>query len=128
MEKKQPLFLIIALVIFGMALASAMWAFSKKNVTAHRDELISEVTFIASDAFQYRHHPKAIGGGGGSYAGYHIPSALKSNGHAEFTVTDSADEELTIEATSVRGIGSVAAKVSRNGEIHNFSYTGEFLE
>ena len=105
-----------------------MWAFSKKNVSAHRDELISEVTHIASDAYQYRHRPKSIGGGGGSYGGYQIPNKMQSLGHAAFTVTDSAGEELTIEATSTRGIGSVAAKIGRDGEIRNFSYTGEFLE
>lgn len=128
MDKKQPLLLVIALLVFGVALASAMWTFSMKSVSAHRDELISEVTHIASDAFQYRHRPRAIGGGGGSYGGYQIPTSLRKNGHAEFTVSDSAGETLTIEAVSSRGIGMVATTIGLDGEIHGFSYSGEFLE
>ncbi len=128
MDKKQPLFLIIALLIFGVALGSALWAFGKKNVSAHRDELISEVTHIASDAFQYRARPKSIGGGGGSYGGYHIPYRLGANDHAEIKVSGSPADEIVIEAVSTMGMGKVAATIGSDGEIHAFSYTGEFLE
>jgi hypothetical protein len=128
MDAKQPFFLIIGLIVFGVALAVAMWAFSKKNVSAHRDQLISEVTHIASDAFQYRYRPRGVGGGGGSYGGYRVPNQLQTNGHAEFSVSDSAGETLSIQAISTHGIGSVSAKIGRDGEIHDFTYTGEFLE
>ena len=54
MDKKQPFFLIMVMMIFGVALSSAMWVFSKNNVTSHRDLIVSEISHIAADAFQFR--------------------------------------------------------------------------
>ena len=114
MENKQPLFLIIALIVFGVALASGIWVFSRKNVAAHRDELVIEITHIAADAFQYRHRPKSIGGGGNSYAGYRIPLKLRENDRAQFSATDSAGAKLSIVASSTDGLGSVSAMVGQS--------------
>ena len=128
MDKKQHLLLVIALMVFGVSLASAIFVFSKKNVTAHRDELVSEITQVGADAFQYMHRPKLFGGGGGSYTGYRVPEKLRTNEHAAITVSDSAGDKLTIVATSSLGIGSVAVKIDQIGTLQDFAYTGEFME
>ena len=128
MDKKQPLLLIMAMMIFGVALSSAMWVISKNNVTSHREIIVNEISHIAADAFQYIHRPIATGGGGGSYRWYRVPDQFRANEHAGFAAKDSAGEILTIVATSSRGIGTVIAKVDLEGKFLGFSYTGEFTE
>lgn len=126
MEKKQPLLLVLALIVFGVALASAIGIFSRKNITAHRDEMLSEITQIAADAYQFRHRPRSIDGGGGSYTGYRIPEKLKANDHAEFAVAESAGVQLRIVGTSTHGLGSVAVDVDNEGTLKEINYDGEF--
>jgi hypothetical protein len=128
MEKKQPLFLILALLVLGATLASAIWVFSRNNVSSFRDMLVSEITHIAADAVQFRARAKSSGGGGGSYGGYKIPPRLRANSHAVFSATDSAGQTLVIIASSTRGLGSVSAKAGRDGAMRDVSFTGEFAE
>jgi hypothetical protein len=115
------------MVVFGVTLATAIWVFSKNNVSAHRDLLVSAISHIASDAVQYRHRPKPSGGGG-SFAGYQVPQRLLESEHATLSAKDSAGYVLTILATSTHGLGSVSARVRGDGALGNFSYTGEFAD
>jgi hypothetical protein len=125
MAKSHPLVLILSLALFGIALAVIVWVFTSNNMSARRDALVAQMTGIATDATRYRHLPRPQGGGG-SYAGYAVPKAMRSTKLGEFTATDSAGAALTIVATSAGGGGRISAILRRDGELREFRYDGEF--
>ncbi len=119
---------MIAMLVFGVSIASAIWVFGKNNINTHRDELINEINHIAADAFQYRLRPVQMGGGGGSYTGYHIPSKLVGKLKSSIDVETLDPYHLSLTATSSLNVGSVKATMDEKGKLSDYSYSGQFIE
>lgn len=126
MDRKQPLILILAVALFGGAIAAAIWVFSEKNVRVRRDAIVTECLRIAADARQYRLRPATLGGGGGAYRGYVLPAALRSTGYARYeAVPDSAGDTLRLSATAAGRLGTIDAVVGPEGSLTIVRITGE---
>jgi hypothetical protein len=129
MDKKQPLLLIMVMVIFGIGIASALWVFGQRNVSAHREEILNDLNHIAAHMYQFRLRPTELGGGGGTYFGYKIPDKLASNEVATFSIIEHASPDtMTIEARSVHNLGVVTAMINATGQLSGHRFTGEFAE
>jgi hypothetical protein len=67
-----------------------------------------------------------MGGGGGSYARYSIPSKLRAGDLATYEIAaSSSPDTLVIIATAGRGGGTVTAGVDPSGAVTIRSLTGD---
>ena len=127
MDKKQPLVLIVIMMIFGIAIAYSLWLFGEKNIQSHKDQIILDLNHIAAHAVQYRLKPANLGGGGGSFGGYRIPEKLNRNEVASYmALAPQGSSPLVIRATSVQSLGEITAEVDSAGTVRITSQTGEF--
>jgi len=95
MGQQQLLLIILGVIIVGIAIAVGLSMFTAQSVGANRDAIISDLTNLAANAYQYRIRPTTMGGGGGSYVGYALPPSLASNENGVYTVS-SAGTATTI--------------------------------
>lgn len=127
MGHKQPLFLVIGIIVFGFGVALALYVYGESNLYSHRDSLLHDLRHIGSDAVQFRMRPKSMGGGGGSYQGYSIPSKLTVTEHARFQIVgEPTTKLLTLRAFSIFRIGTIDAVIDSAGRFQFAGATGEF--
>ena len=127
MGQQQLLLIILGVIIVGIAIAVGLSMFTAQSVNANRDAIISDITNMAANAYQYRIRPVSMGGGGGSYTGYSLPVALASNENGSYTVTVAANL-VTFTGTSAQGYGTVTGGYDATGRLSGtFSFTGQFL-
>ena len=90
MGQQQLLLIILGVIIVGIAIAVGLSMFTAQSVGANRDAIISDLTNMAANAYQYRIRPTTMGGGGGSYVGYGIPPSLVSNENGSYALNGAA--------------------------------------
>jgi hypothetical protein len=129
MLRKQPLLLIVMIMVFGVAVAGAIWIFGVRNIQMRRDHIVADINRLAADAFQYRLRPASMGGGGGSYAHYSIPEKLRVTPLAAYEISQtSSPETLIILAVAARDLGTITASVDPGGMVRITARTGELDE
>ena len=122
MGQQQLLLIILGVIIVGIAIAVGISMFSSGAVQANKDAIINDLKNLSANAYQFRIRPVTIGGGGGTYAAYTIPSRLQSNENGTFTAVAVA-AQVTFTATSSHGYGTVVAVCDSTGQLGNFSGT-----
>jgi hypothetical protein len=125
MGQQQLLLIILGVIIVGIAIAVGISMFSSSSVQSNKDALINDINNLAANGYQYRIRPTTMGGGGGSYVGYAIPSKLRSNENGAYTATAVA-AQITFVGTSGQGYGTVTAICDSTGKLGTFTYTGQF--
>ena len=127
MDRRSPFFLVLMIVLFGVAIAVAISIFGERNMQMRRDMVVSSLQHIAADALQFRRRPSTMGGGGGSYDHYSIPVKLRSNEFAAFAIAPaSKPDTLIIVATAPHGAGSITASVDPGGTLVIRELAGDF--
>ena len=66
MGQQQLLLIILGVIIVGIAIAVGLSMFTAQSINANRDAIISDITNMAANAYQYRIRPVSMGGGGGA--------------------------------------------------------------
>ena len=125
MGQQQLLLIILGVIIVGIAIAVGISMFSSGSIQANRDALVNDLNNLAANAYQYRIRPTTMGGGGGAYTGYTIPTKLVSNDNGSFTRAAAA-QSVTFVGTSGQGYGTVTAVCDSTGRLTSFTYTGQF--
>lgn len=125
MGTQQLLLIIVGLIVVGIAIAVGVAMFGSSSVEANRDSLINDINNLAANAKQYRSKLRTMGGGGGSYLGYLIPSNLTDLEDGWFAASIQ-DKDIVVTATSKFGFGTIQATVDSNGTVGNYQYTGDF--
>ena len=125
MGQQQMLLIIVGVIIISIAIAVGIELFGATSISSNKDAIINDMNNIAADAYQYRVRLKTMGGGGGSYAGYKIPSKLQSNDDAGYSV-DPQSGYVTLTGISSEGFGSVVATIDSNGNLTNYTYSDQF--
>ena len=125
MGQQQMLLIIVGVIIISIAIAVGIELFGATSISSNKDAIINDMNNIAADAYQYRVRLKTMGGGGGSYAGYKIPTKLQSNDDAGDSV-DPQSGYVTLTGISSEGFGSVVATIDSNGNLTNYTYSDQF--
>ena len=123
MGQQQLLLIILGVIIVGIAIAVGISMFSSGTVQANKDAIINDLNNLAANAYQYRIRPTTMGGGGGGYTGYTIPTKLSSNENAAYTVGSISATSMTFTGTSTQGYGTVIAVLDSTGKLGTFSGT-----
>jgi type II secretory pathway pseudopilin PulG len=105
MGQQQLLLIILGVIIVGIAIAVGLQLFQSGSIGANSDALINDMMNIAAHADQYRIRPESMGGGGGSFDGYLLPTRLEETGNGTFTAVGAVGV-LTVVGTSTPYEGS----------------------
>lgn len=125
MGTQQLLLVIVGLIVVGIAIAVGVAMFGANSVSTNKDSLVNDINNIAANAKQYRSRLRNMGGGGGSYLGYLLPSKLSDLEDGSFALSIQ-DKDVIITATSAYNFGTIQATIDSNGTVGNFQYTGDF--
>ncbi len=127
MGQQQLLLIILGVIIVGIAIAVGLSMFSSQSISSNKDAITNDLNNLFANAYQFRIRPASMGGGGGLYTGYAIPTALASNENGAFTATV-ADPNVTFTGTSGAGYGTVTVKIGSDGRpvTGSWAYTGNF--
>jgi hypothetical protein len=130
MGQQQLLLIILGVIIVGIAIAVGLSMFTAQSVGANKDAIISDLTNLAANAYQYRIRPSAMGGGGGStYAGYSIPSTLASNENATYSIVGTpGTTSITFKGVSKQdSLNIVQGTYGADGKLSgSFTFSGAF--
>jgi hypothetical protein len=127
MGQQQLLFIIIAVIIVGIAIAVGISIVSAQTVATFRDSIINDLNHLASYAYDFRIRLRSMGGGQGDYSGFTIPTKMKENEDALFTVVKAEVNSVVLCAASIDNpSNTVQVTVGVDGKINNWTFGGEF--
>lgn len=99
MGQQQFLFILLGVVIVGIAVVVGINYFTSSSGKVNREALIADLTDIAFTAQKYYREPITLKGGGNTFTGWTVPASL------EQTANMSAAVNATVAAQSVRIVG-----------------------
>ena len=100
MGQQQLLFIVLGIILVGLAIFVGINLFTSNAVEAKRNNLINECINLASVAQQYYRRPVAIGGGGRSFNNWQMPSQLSQTQNGRYIETVYGDSIV------IRAIGN----------------------
>ena len=119
----SPVFLIVSMTVLAVTLA----VFNASSVRSDRNAMMDDARLIASTAYAYRLRPSGASGGGGSYDGFVLSSAMKRTEHGAYHLRIVSPDEVEIIATSLQGTrNGLICVVNEHGTITRWSFTGDF--
>ena len=124
MGQQQLLLIILGVIIVGIAIAVGLQLFQAGSVGANQDAIVNDIMNIASHAQQYMIRPESMGGGGGSFEAYDLPSRLESTGNATYTANGTANG-VVIVGTSAIHEGTITLDFTRVEQDEDGAPTGE---
>lgn len=92
-----------------------------------RENISTDFRNIASRAREYRSRPRSSGGGGGTYTGYLSAQVSSVDGMVQYFLAVDSDLIL-LKAISVRGLGTISAKLNAGGIFFDWYYSGKLAE
>jgi len=125
MGQQQLLLIILGVIIVGIAIAVGLQLFQSGSVGANQDAMINDIMNIAAHAQQYMIRPGSMGGGGGAFTGYTLPTRLAATGNGEYEVTSATADGVTIVGTSIIHTGTVTLTFVRTEVDEGGAPTGE---
>ena len=124
MGQQQLLLIILGVIIVGIAIAVGISQFGAHSTQANKDGVTSSVVNISANAYQYKIRPTTMGGGGGSYVNYALPSKMSSDDNGTYAASGASGTQITITGTSsINGAWVATCTVDSLGKT-SISYTG----
>ena len=99
--------------------------YSTQILLSEKDGIIQIMQSIAIDAYRYRSRSSSMHGGGGTYAGYELPSGLCNSEIGPFMVSHDGGRLVIIGPTASRD-GTVRAIVDDDGSLKEIDLEGKF--
>lgn len=105
MGQQQLLLIILGVIIVGIAIAVGISQFGAHSTQANKDGVTSSLVNIAANAYQFKIRPTTMGGGGGTYIGYVVPTKMTSDDNGTYAIQGSPTSTDIV----FRGISSMNA-------------------
>ncbi|MDF1611316.1 hypothetical protein [Stygiobacter electus] len=103
MGQQQLLLIVLGVIIVGIAVVVGINVFTASSSQANRDAVIADLTNLASMAQQFYRKPTALGGGGNTFTGWTIPTALATTGNGTYTATVAAQTVTLVGTGNEKG-------------------------
>jgi hypothetical protein len=101
MGQQQLLLIILGVIIVGIAIAVGISQFGAHSTQANKDGVTSSLVNAAANAYQFKIRPTTMGGGGGVYTGYIIPSKMSKDDNGTYGgVTFPDPQHISMTGTS----------------------------
>jgi hypothetical protein len=105
MGSQQLLFVVLSVILVGIAVALAITLFQANMVESSRDSITNDLLYFATRARDYYWRPATLGGGNRTFIGVTFSklSNMTSNDNGRYFIASTSQHELVIV-----GIGRVA--------------------
>ena len=124
MGQQQLLLIILGVIIVGIAIAVGISQFGAHSTQANKDGVTSSLVNVSANAYQYKIRPTTMGGGGGSYVNYALPSKMSKDDNGSYAVTGATATLATITGTSSINTAWVATCTSDDTGKTKVTYSG----
>lgn len=125
--QQQLLLIILGVIIVGIAIGLGITLFSAQSVVANRDAIVNDLNHLAAFAYQYRVRVRSMGGGQGDYTSFSIPTKMRTNEDATYTLADVQTNSVKFLAVSADyPSNTVQVTVDSDGKLHSWTYGGDF--
>ena len=127
MGQQQLLLIILSVCIVAVAIAVGITIYNTWSIKSNKDGMINDLNTASGLAYGYYTRARMMGGGNGSYGGFDLDPALKSDENGDITWTISGDgKSINFTDNSRQGFGTVSAFLDDKGILSNFAFTGQF--
>jgi len=124
MGQQQLLLIILGVIIVGIAIAVGISQFGAHSTQANKDGVTSSVVNIAANAYQFKIRPTTMGGGGGSYSGYSIPSKMRTDDNGVYALSSAGATSAVVTGTSNINTAWVATCTADDTGKTSITYAG----
>lgn len=124
MGQQQLLLIILGVIIVGIAIAVGISQFGAHSTQANKDGVTSSLVNVGANAYQYKIRPTTMGGGGGSYVGYAIPSKMSKDDNGTYALGTVASNSCQVKGTSTINTAWVATCTSDDTGKTGVTYSG----
>ena len=120
MGSQQILLILVGVITVGLMIYAGMDLARNYFETSNRDQLITTLNDLGVLAQQYYRKPAELGGGGGSYSGWALPTDITKTDAGKFKVTVRANRvDFTATGKEIgmndKGKVKVTCRVDQNG-------------
>jgi hypothetical protein len=127
MGTQQLLFVILAVIIVGVAITIGIALFSAQHTSSSRDAVLNDLNHLAAVAYQFRVSLRTMGGGEGSYSTFVIPIRMAHNDNGTYSIVDAQVASVTFVAEQAgNSSNTIRVTVDSNGKLCNWTYAGDF--
>jgi hypothetical protein len=127
MGQQQILFIIVGVIIIGIAITVGISIVSAQTAATNRDALINDLNHLASYAFDYRLRLRSMGGGQGDYTDFVIPPKLRVNEDGTYTIASAGVNSISLTAASSENpSNTIQVLVGSEGKITAWTFAGDF--
>ncbi len=130
MGLKQLLFIILAIVLIGLAITLGIQHFNYQQALSNKDGIGASLANIAVNAYEFKSRPVSMNGGGNVYdnsmggKSYSIPNEMAADGYGKYSLVSVSPSSCTIKGISVMETAWAATcTVDENGKT-SFSFSG----
>lgn len=96
MGQQQLLFIVLGVIIVGVAIIMGIELFGVNAVESKRNEVINEAFHLTTLAWNYYKKPTTYGGGSYSFEGWDVPPELQVTASGTFSATATKDSVVII--------------------------------
>jgi len=100
MGQQQLLLIILGVIIVGIAIAVGISQFGAHSTQANKDGVTSSLVNASANAYQFKIRPTTMGGGGGAYTGYAVPSKMSKDDNGTYATGTVTAQSCPIIGTS----------------------------
>jgi hypothetical protein len=124
MGQQQLLLIILGVIIVGIAIAVGISQFGAHSTQSNKDGVTASLVNVSANAYQFKIRPTTMGGGGGTYTNYTIPSKMAQDDNGSYTLGTVATNSIQIKGTSTVNTAWVATCTSDDTGRTSITYTG----
>lgn len=105
MGQQQLLLIVLGVIIVGIAVVVGISLFNANAKEAAKDGIVSDCTNLGAMAQQYFKKPSSMGGGGNTFTGFVVPSALATTANGTYVATPNGATDCVIVGNPLVGSG-----------------------
>ena len=124
MGQQQLLLIILGVIIVGIAIAVGIAQFGAHSTQSNKDGVTASLVNVAANAYQFKIRPTTMGGGGGAYTNYTVPSKMSKDDNGTYTLGTVATNSIQIKGTSTINTAWVATLTSDDTGRTSLTFTG----
>jgi hypothetical protein len=124
MGQQQLLLIILGVIIVGIAIAVGIAQFGAHSTESNKDGVTASLVNVAANAYQYKIRPNTMGGGGGVYTNYTVPSKMSKDDNGSYALGTVATNSIQIKGTSNVNTAWVATLTADDTGRTTITYTG----
>ncbi len=124
MGQQQLLLIILGVIIVGIAIAVGVAQFGAHSTQANKDGVTTSLINISANAYQFKIRPTSMGGGGGKYTNYTVPSKMVKDDNGSYALGTVSSNSVQILGTSSINTAWVATCTSDDTGKTSITYAG----